>query len=255
MTLLCFFALALGINILMFFPAFYLKTDKLTDSSYCLTFVVVSLAAFLNSEITLGSSIMLGMIWLWAFRLGLYLLMRIRKIGHDSRFNEMRAHFGKFLGFWILQGFTVGIVLIPSLLYFKNLNHRISWLNFVGAVLWGLGLSIEALADRQKNRFYAVAINRGKWLDTGLWHYSRHPNYFGEILVWLGIYVFSLASLDLWQSLLGFLSPLYISVLLIFVSGIPILEKSAEKKFGQNPAYRSYKENTNLLIIWFSGKK
>ncbi len=255
MTLLNSFMLALGMNILLFFPAYIFRTDKITDGAYCLTFIVISIFSFLYSEMTFGAWLLLGMIGLWAFRLGMYLLLRIRKIGHDKRFDEMRGHWGKFLGFWILQGFTVWVVLLPSLLYFRNIIFELSWISWIGLAIWGLGLGIETLADIQKNNFYRLDAHKGKWIESGLWRYSRHPNYFGEILVWIGIYLYTLAAMDFWQSMLGILSPLYISALIIFVSGIPILEKSADAKYGTNPDYLRYKINTNSLILWRSRKK
>lgn len=241
--------LALGINILMFLPAYFLQTDKFTDISYSLTFIIISCVCFFNSTMSFGSLILFIMVLLWALRLGIYLLYRIRKIGHDARFNAMRKNFIKFFGFWVLQGLTVWIVMVPSILYFQRHAH-LSWLSLVGFLVMSSGLLIESLADWQKSRFYQQAKNTGKWLDSGLWHYSRHPNYFGEILVWLGVYIYTINALNGWYLLYAALSPFYISIMLIFVSGIPLLEKSSDAKFAQDPNYWHYKKNTSCLIPW-----
>lgn len=255
MTLSGSFMLALGINMIMFIPAYFLQTDKLTDISYSITFIIISLASFLYSKISLSSWLLLIMLLLWSLRLGIYLLYRIRKIGHDRRFNIMRKNFLKFLMFWVLQGFTVWIVMLPSILFFQAPEHHLSWLSGLGFLMWGSGLIIETIADQQKSRFYDNPNNRGTWLDSGLWHYSRHPNYFGEILIWLGVYVYTLNSLNGSHMLYAAISPLFISIMLIFISGIPLLEKSADAKFGQDPNYQRYKKNTSCLIPWAKKQK
>lgn len=244
------------IQIMMFIPAFLLKTDKLTDFSYGLSFIILSIVAFISSTAkqagssasTAGKAILLAMIILWALRLGIYLVVRIRKIKKDNRFDGIRESFFKFLQFWILQGISVWVILIPSLLYF-NSQAYLGILSLAGFIVWASGLCIEAVADMQKYRFSNNPKNKGKWIDSGLWRYSRHPNYFGEILCWIGIFIFTLNSLAAVQRLIALIGPVFISSLLIFVTGIPKLEKSADNKWGKDKAYIEYKRNTSVLVM------
>lgn len=236
----------------MFIPAFIWKTDKLTDISYAVTFVIVALYGFLFGGITTASVVLFSMITLWAVRLGSYLLVRIHKIGKDNRFDEMREHFWRFFRFWLLQGVSVWVVLLPSMLFFHNSIQTIPPYAYIGLLLWLTGLTIEAVADMQKFRFINDPQNKGKWIDSGLWKYSRHPNYFGEILLWAGVYIFTLFGLGVVESWIGAIGPLYIASLILFVSGIPLLEKGAEERWGDQDAYQAYKKKTSILIPWFT---
>lgn len=235
------------LNIILFFPAFFLRTDKLTDASYAITFIIVISLLFLSTEGSINRIIVASMIFLWAIRLGIYLFIRITKIKKDNRFDDFRHKFWSFLGFWLLQGATVFIVLIPSTFYFKSTSSNIY---IIGIFIWLLGLIIETIADYQKFSFISDKDNKGKWIDNGLWHYSRHPNYFGEILCWLGIWIAVLPSLSHLQKIISIIGPLFISYLLIFVSGIPLLEKKANEKWGHNPKYRDYVNTTSTLVLW-----
>ena len=242
------FITALGINLLMFIPAYLFKTDKLTDISYSITFVVVAIFGLMQSSFNLAHILLFSMIFIWALRLGTYLLLRIRKIGKDNRFDSMRESIVKFGSFWVLQGLTVFVVLIPSTYFFNSNFEQISLLSYSGLLIWLVGLIIEASGDYQKTAFINNPDNKGKWVNTGLWKFSRHPNYLGEILVWIGIYLFILPTLNTGQALIGLISPLFITALLLFVSGIPLLEKSANKKWGEDHDYNLYKNNTGILL-------
>lgn len=248
-TLLFLFILSVILNVFMFFIAYYFKTDKLTDISYALTFVLLSILGLINSNKSLSSIILTLMLCIWAFRLGMYLLKRIRKIGKDKRFDDKRDKFWSFLGFWLLQGISVWIVMLPSNLFYSIDSSKVSFLTIIGIGIWAIGLIIEAIADYQKFQFINNIQNKGKWIETGLWKYSRHPNYFGEIVLWCGIYVFTLSGLTASQSLIGLIGPLYIATLIIFVSGIPLLEKSADKKWGEDKNYQTYKKQTSILAL------
>jgi len=240
--------LSLAINIIMFIPAFILKTDKLTDISYSLSFIILTLIIFLTN-INFTNMILFLLITLWGVRLGTYLLIRINKIKKDKRFDGMREKFFNFLGFWLLQGFTVWVVLIPTLLVLTK-QVTFSYLSLIGLVIFIKGLLIESFADYQKFTNY----KKDKWIDIGLWKYSRHPNYFGEILVWIGIYLYTLPYLIGYEKLIGLISPIFITILLLFVSGVPKLEKVNNKKFGKLKEYQEYKKRTGLLIPKWTGK-
>lgn len=247
-TLLNALVISMGINIMMFVPAYLFSTDKLTDISYAATFVVVSFFGLSLSNNSAAHIILFLMVILWAARLGMYLFVRIKKIGKDKRFDQMRKNFIKFGGFWVLQGFTVWTVLFPVTLFFAINNPSLTFLSLIGFLIFVTGLLIETIADYQKYRFINNPKNKGKWINTGLWKHSRHPNYFGEILLWIGVYVFTLSNFELTQALIGLIGPIYIAFLIIFVSGIPLLEKKADKRWGKNKNYQEYKKSISTLI-------
>lgn len=240
--------LSVGINLVMFLPAFYFKTDKLTDISYAVTFAVLALFGVVQGNTSTSRLILFAMISVWALRLGGFLLYRVWQKGKDSRFDEMREHFWKFGRFWLLQGVTVWVVMLSAILAFSEESMSANVLSIIGLAIWATGLVIETVADWQKFKFSQNPKNEGTWIDEGIWQYSRHPNYFGEMSVWIGVYLFCLANLSGYQVWLGLLSPLYIIGLLLFVSGVPILEKSADKKWGDDKKYQQYKKRTSILI-------
>lgn len=255
MQLFNYLLISLAINLSMFLVAFFLKTDKLTDFSYSLSFVALSLWAFSLSEHSFYSIILFSAILLWALRLGVYLIIRIIKMSKDKRFDKMRENFWSFLGFWLLQAVSVWLVLLPSLNFFAHKTEQSFPLAFwLGLLVFLAGFLIEAVADGQKFVFYQNRVSTDQFLDAGLWGFSRHPNYFGEILLWFGIYLLTLSKSISLFSISLVISPLYIFILLRFVSGIPLLEKSASQKFLGNKKYQQYKNSTNLLVPWWPKK-
>ena len=238
---------SLGINLSMFLIAFWRKSDKLTDISYAATFATIAIWSFATSNQTWYHALLLLMVLVWAVRLGGFLLYRVIKKGKDARFDGMRESFTKFGKFWLAQAITVWVMMIPSVFAF-NAEPSYDWLAITGVIIWAIGLVCETVADLQKLAFNNNPANKNKWIDTGIWHYSRHPNYFGEILVWVGVYLFTLASLPLLPAIIGLVSPAFIIILLLFISGIPILEKSADERWGEDPKYQDYKKRTSLLI-------
>lgn len=242
------FFVSVAINLLMFIPAFRYKTDKLTDLSYALSFIVLSLVAFFSSQKELIHLILLTMVVAWSIRLGGFLFLRIRKQKRDKRFDEMRDSIWKFGRFWLLQGVSVYVILLASLFVWNKDEVAFGWLNWVGLVVFIVGLLIESTADYQKRKFSSKSKNKDKWINTGLWSISRHPNYLGEMIVWTGVYTYAFSNLLLNERLIGLLSPVYIISLLLFVSGIPLLEKAADLKWGEDRDYKEYKKRTPVLI-------
>ena len=238
---------SLGINLSMFLIAFWRKSDKLTDISYAATFATIAIWSFATSNQTWYHALLLLMVLVWAVRLGGFLLYRVIKKGKDARFDGMRESFTKFGKFWLAQAITVWVMMIPSVFAF-NAEPSYDWLAITGVIIWAIGLVCETVADLQKLAFNNNPANKNKWIDTGIWHYSRHPNYFGEILVWVGVYLFTLASLPLLPAIIGLVSPAFIIILLLFISGIPILEKSADERWGKDAKYQDYKKRTSILI-------
>jgi steroid 5-alpha reductase family enzyme len=253
--LLLFLGLSLAINIAMFVPAFLFKTDKLTDISYSVTFIVLSLLAFGGSDQSNPHFLTLLFVSVWALRLGGFLLYRIWNQKRDKRFDGMRENFFKFLNFWLLQGVSVFVVLIAALVFWTVDSPVLTTVSWLGALIFGAGLLIEATADIQKYRFSQRKSTKGTWIDEGLWAASRHPNYLGEIMVWSGLYLFVLPSLSGWQIVIALLSPIFISSLLLFVSGVPLLEKSADKKWGKQKDYQNYKKAVPVLVPTISSIK
>lgn len=238
---------SLLLNIVLFLIAFRFQTDRLTDASYAITFITLACYGLLAGADT-AKVVLVCMITLWALRLGGFLLYRIWHTGVDHRFDEVRNNFFSFAKFWVAQGISVWVILLPALMALLSDSMTFTAVSFAGVLIWATGLLIEATADWQKYQFSQKPTNKNKWIETGIWRYSRHPNYFGEILVWIGVYLFVVSSLTPLQALIGLVSPLFIMCLLLFVSGIPILEKSADKRWGDNKKYREYKQQTSILL-------
>ena len=247
-AILLSFGIALVVNGVFFAVAATRRTDVVTDLSYSLTFAllaVVLLPLGAANRVQLVASLL---VVVWAARLGIYLFRRILRMKVDHRFDGMRDKPLRFARFWLLQAITVAVVMLP-VSYLLDQDHPPgfrTW-NVVGAAVWLVGLVVEAVADAQKAAFRAKDENRGRFVSTGLWRYSRHPNYFGEILVWWGLFVYAVPVLH-GAAFAVVLGPLFITLLLLFVSGIPPLERSSDERYGGDPAYREYKRRTSILV-------
>jgi steroid 5-alpha reductase family enzyme len=226
------------------------RTDKVTDLSYSLSFALLAVLLVLaNGAFAVSQLLAAAFVIIWAFRLGAYLLSRIIRIGKDSRFDDKRGHFLKFLGFWVIQAITVWVVMLPvTVLLSLPAAPGLNALSLIGALLWAAGFTMEAFSDAQKYAFRNNPANRNRWIDTGLWKYSRHPNYLGEVLLWWGVFVFALPGLS-GTLLLAVAGPIAITLLLLFVSGIPLLEKSADARHGADPGYQAYKRRTSVFLL------
>jgi steroid 5-alpha reductase family enzyme len=188
------------------------------------------------------------LVLLWAVRLGAYLFRRILRMKVDHRFDGMRDDPLRFARFWLLQAITVAVVMLPvTYLLDRDDPPGIGAWSIAGAAVWLVGLLVEAIADAQKSAFKAKAENRDRFVASGLWRYSRHPNYFGEMLVWWGLFLYTVPVLH-GAAFAVVAGPVFITLLLLFVSGIPPLERSAEEKYGNDPAYREYKRRTSILV-------
>jgi steroid 5-alpha reductase family enzyme len=240
---------SVGFNIVMFIPAYLTQTDKLTDISYALSFLGLSSFSYYFSDRSLGATILYIAVLLWSFRIGSFLFMRIQRMKRDKRFDGMRENIFRFLGFWLLQGLTVFVVLLGPLVYWADPRGGVGVLAIVGLLIFSKGLIVEAVADLQKFKFSGDKKNRDKWIESGLWGYSRHPNYLGEMTVWVGLCIYVVSStLSSSEFALALVSPIYIIALLLFVSGVPLLEKSADKKWGTRKEYQAYKKRVPVLI-------
>ncbi|HOI18916.1 MAG TPA: DUF1295 domain-containing protein [Candidatus Woesearchaeota archaeon] len=250
--LIIYLFISIGLQIVFFIPAYLFKTDKLTDLSYALSFIILLFVAILFNGLNISKAILIVMILAWAFRLGLFLFIRINKTKKDARFDNIRKDFLKFFLFWFFQGISVFVIMIPILIGFSY-DLNCSGFSILGFCIWLSGFLIESFSDIQKFNFNKNPKNKDKWISCGLWKYSRHPNYFGEILCWIGLYVFVFIDFSLVDKILGLSGPLFISFLLVFVTGIPILERYADEKWGKDIKYKKYKKNTSILIPFFKG--
>jgi steroid 5-alpha reductase family enzyme len=239
--------ISIGFNLLLFIPAYIFKTDKLTDLSYSLTFILLCIVGFASSAKAPGQMLVTLMVLLWAIRLGGFLFIRVNKTGKDSRFDNMRSQFWPFLRFWVFQGLTVFVVMASATALYREPTALPNAWYYLGWVVFGLGLGLEALADYQKYKFGQMKT-KNAWIDSGFWRISRHPNYLGEIMVWSGIYIFVLSNLHGLARIFALASPIYIILILLFFSGIPLLEKSADKKWGANKDYQDYKNQVPVLV-------
>lgn len=240
---------AFAIQWLAFIPAYLMKTEKFFDLTGSLTYLTVMvLAVALAPERDLRSWIMLVLVSTWALRLGTFLFLRVKNAGEDRRFREIKQSFGRFLQTWTIQGLWVSFSLAAALVVVTS-QERVPLDGFlvVGVLVWLFGFSIEVAADSQKSRFKAHPENEGKFIQSGLWAWSRHPNYYGEIMLWVGVMIIALPVLQGWQWV-SLISPIFITVLLTRISGVPLLEKRADEKWGGQEDYETYKANTSVLI-------
>jgi steroid 5-alpha reductase family enzyme len=247
------FALAVGlaflIQWLVFIPSYVFQTERFYDLTGSFTYITVTLTAVLLSPITDGRSLLLlALVVIWAGRLGTFLFRRVLKAGKDARFDELKVSFLRFLNTWTLQGLWVSFTLAAALAAITGSTRRpLGLFALVGFLVWAMGFAIEVVADAQKSRFRSVPENKGKFIHTGLWAWSRHPNYFGEIVLWIGVAIITLPVLRGWQWV-TLISPVFVTLLITRVSGIPILEKRADEKWGGQADYEAYKASTPVLI-------
>jgi steroid 5-alpha reductase family enzyme len=232
-----------------FVAAYLLQTEMFYDLTGSLTYISVTVMAVLLSPVVDGRSfLLLSLVVVWAGRLGTFLFRRILKAGKDARFDEIKVSFVRFLNTWMLQGLWVTLTLSAALAAITTTTRRaLGPFALIGALVWGVGFAVEAVADAQKSRFRAKPENEGEFIDTGLWSWSRHPNYFGEIVLWVGVAMIAAPVLRGWQWV-TMISPIFVTVLLTRISGVPILEERADEKWGGEEAYEAYKERTPVLI-------
>jgi steroid 5-alpha reductase family enzyme len=232
-----------------FIAAYLLQTEKFFDLTGSITYISVTIMAVWLSSVVDGRTILLLiLVVIWAGRLGIFLFRRILKAGKDARFDDLKVSFVRFLNTWTLQGLWVTLTLAAALAAITTaIRKELGLFAMVGALVWIFGFAIEATADAQKSRFRADPENKGKFIDTGLWSWSRHPNYFGEIVLWVGVAIIALPVLRGWQWV-TLISPVFVTLLLTRISGVPILEKRADEKWGGQEDYEAYKERTPVLI-------
>ncbi|MGD8605595.1 MAG: DUF1295 domain-containing protein [Anaerolineales bacterium] len=242
-------AIAFAIQWIAFIPAFIFQTEKFYDLIGSITYItVVILAAVLSPVRDARIWLLVSLVVIWAARLGSFLFMRIQKAGEDRRFREIKPSFPRFWLTWSLQGLWVSFSLSAALAAITTtLRVDLGLFAILGAAVWLFGFGLEVIADQQKSLFKADPANEGRFIRSGLWSWSRHPNYFGEIVLWIGVMIIALPVLRGWQWV-ALISPVFITLLLTRISGVPMLEKRADEKWGGQTDYEAYKANTSILI-------
>ena len=246
--------LAFAIQWIAFIPAYVFQTEKFYDLTGSLTYLSViwySLAVSSDqfANLNVANIAIVLLISLWAIRLGSFLFMRIHHDGEDKRFRSIKPSASQFFMTWTLQGLWVSLCSMCALTAISsNTGIVTNAFFYIGLALFILGFSIEVMADMEKSAFKAIQDNKDKFITTGLWARSRHPNYFGEIVLWTGIAVMSFSSLQGLQYL-TLISPIFTYLLLVYVSGVRMLEARGDLKWGDDPEYQDYKKRTPVLFI------
>ena len=242
-------ALAFAINWLAFVPAAIARTERYYDLVGGISYISVTiLAVLLSSDLDLRATLVAVMILIWSFRLAAFLFRRILKAGSDSRFDDIKKEPLRFLMAWTLQGLWVLLTAAAALAVITGgTREPLGFVGVVGIAIWTIGILIESIADWQKSRFKDDPDNEGKYIDAGLWSWSRHPNYFGEIVLWTGMAIVAIPVLEGWQWM-TLISPLFVTFLLTRVSGIPALEQKADDRWGGQDDYERYKQRTPVLV-------
>ena len=245
-------ALALGafaIQWLAFIPARLFQTERFYDLTGSITYLAVTLAAISAATAPSGAQWLIAiMIFIWAGRLGSFLFRRIHAAGGDQRFDHIKVSSSRFFVAWTLQGAWVVMTSCAALTAILSAEQTAVGVIYVmGAVMWVAGFVIEVIADQQKSRFRADPANAGRFINVGLWARSRHPNYFGEILLWAGVAVMAIPYLSGTQWVV-MLSPLFVYALLTRISGIPTLARRGQQLWGDDPTYQAYVANTPRLL-------
>lgn len=233
----------------VFIPSFMFQTEHYFDLTGSISYIAtVALAYIAIPQMDARGQLLCLMIAVWAARLGSFLFMRVKKAGKDRRFDEIKKRFFRFAFTWTLGGAWVFITMAAALAAITSETQRpLGVFAYAGAAIWLFGFVFEVVADRQKTNFRNDPANAEKFITTGLWSKSRHPNYFGEIVLWLGIAIMAIPVLSGWQ-LVTLISPIFVMFLLIKVSGVKLLEEGGQKRWGSDPAYQQYVQTTPVLI-------
>ena len=240
-------AAAFVIQWLAFVPSFAAQTERYFDLTGSVTYISITLAIVLLTPGTDARALLLAaLVLVWAARLGTFLVRRVHKAGKDDRFDDLKPSVIRFLNVWTIQGLWVTLTAAAAWVSITSTTRvGLDVFALIGFVVWAVGFGIEIVADLQKSRFNADPA--GRFISTGLWGRSRHPNYFGEIVLWTGVAIVALPTLQGWQWV-ALISPLFVALLLTKVSGVPLLERKADAKWGGQPDYEAYKASTPVLV-------
>ncbi len=238
---------AFAVQWVAFVPAYLRRTEHFYDLTGSLTYVAVVFAALgLTGALHARPVAIALLVVVWAARLGAFLFRRVRHAGKDGRFDALKHSGPRFFIAWTLQGLWISLTLAAALAALTASEQPpLGALDILGLGVWLAGFAFEVVADRQKSSFKAQHSDR--FIDSGLWAWSRHPNYFGEIVLWCGVALVALPTLSGW-SYLALVSPLFVALLLTRGSGVPLLEARAQQRWGDDPTYRAYVARTPVLV-------
>ena len=244
--------LAYVIHWIAYIPAYVFQTEKFYDLTGSVTYLSVVWFVFLSTyqsiSLNFGNLILVLLISIWTIRLGLFLFMRIHKAGEDKRFRTIKTSASQFFMTFTISGLWVTLCSMCALVAISSPEGLVmNALTYVGIILFIIGFGIEIVADNQKTAFRSIEANKDSFITSGLWSKSRHPNYFGEVLLWFAIAVISFSSLEGLQ-LITLISPVFTYILLVYVSGVRMLEDMNDKKWADDEQYKSYKKNTPMLF-------
>ena len=253
-VIVCCMLVSFLVHWMAFIPSYAFKTEKYYDICGTLAYILVLLTAIYlttsasESSLRTRSIIVIGLVLIWAMRLGFFLFIRVLKAGEDRRFREVKQKFSGFLVWWTLSALWVFLTTVNVLvMIINNVSYYDDYYFQIGLVVWIAGFSFEVIADEQKRKFRSQPSNKDQFISTGLWSISRHPNYFGEILLWIGMAVIAFPTLQGWQYI-SLISPIFIYLLLTRMSGVNLLEKYADEKWGGDETYQVYKRDTPVLF-------
>ena len=245
-------AICLGIQWLGWIPASLAESERYYDLTGGLTYLTVvgfTLWAGSQSESPSARELIVSLlVVIWALRLSSFLYLRIHRTGKDGRFDRLKTSPIRFLVPWTIQGLWVFLTMIVVIVINSQAEPapELGIWDAIGLLMWLLGFSIEVIADNQKSAFNANSENQGKWIDSGLWSYSRHPNYLGEIMLWTGIACFGISCFSGLECV-AWVSPIFIYLLLTKISGVPILDRRGLEKWGDKLEYHKNRDDTPTL--------
>ncbi len=245
--------LAFLISWIAYIPAYIFQTEKFYDLTGSIKYLFLTWFIYVLSYelygFNIGNLILATLISIWTIRLGSFLFMRIHKDGEDKRFRTIKTSASQFFLTWTLSGMWVSLCSICALTAIANpFGVTLNLVTYIGIGLFLLGFGIEVIADKQKTAFRSILENKNAFITSGLWSKSRHPNYLGEIILWFAIAVISFSSLSGTQYI-ALISPVFTYLLLVYVSGVRMLEDRANKKWGNLTEYQDYKKNTPILFF------
>jgi len=231
------------------------KRNDIADLAWGLGFVLMAWTSFLLGSVQGPRGLLVGLlVSIWGIRLAWHIHARNKGRTEDYRYAKWREEWGKwffvrsYLQVYLLQGALLFLIVLPVLLINNSFGTGLNYLDFVGVAVWLVGFIFESVGDLQLSRFIKDPNNKGKLMQSGLWRYTRHPNYFGEVTQWWGIWLIAISATNGW---LGIIGPLTITVLILKVSGIPMLEK----KMAENPEFAEYKRRTRMFVPWLPQNK
>lgn len=245
--------LAFLISWIAYVPAYFFQTEKFYDLTGSIKYLFLTWFVYIFSYqeygFNIGNLILASLISVWTLRLGSFLFMRIHKDGEDKRFRTIKTSASQFFLTWTLSGMWVSLCSICAFTAISNSSGVImNSITYVGIGLFIIGFSIEVIADHQKTVFRSISENKDRFITSGLWSKSRHPNYLGEIILWFAIAVISVSSLN-GSQYISLISPIFTYLLLVYVSGVRMLEDRSNKKWADNLEYQEYKKTTPILFF------